>query len=264
MRNFVVNMQKATAEAQRTVAVLSPDYLAARYTQPEWAAAFAQDPTGEKGTLLPIRVRACDINGLWSQIVYIDLVGRTETQARENLLTKVRSGRAKPVTPRRFPGAPPPNFPGPIQVPVSTQPLGEESIPYQSSATGSSRPNPSGYDKNDNDKVQGERTMAGSSKLSDNRPVSIGGHVSGSVIQIGDHNTATVHYRQVTLPAAATVNMRAELTALRELLTQLETPDRRKILNALEDAEIELNKRQPDKAEVGGALTRALNQTIQD
>src|SRR6266508_5402179 len=61
--NFVVDMQKAAAEAQRTIAILSPDYLDARYTQPEWTAAFAQDPTGEKGLLLPVRVRECELKG---------------------------------------------------------------------------------------------------------------------------------------------------------------------------------------------------------
>ena len=59
--NFVIDMQRAAAEAERTIAVLSPDYLASLYTQPEWAAAFAQDPTGEKGTVLPVRVRACEL-----------------------------------------------------------------------------------------------------------------------------------------------------------------------------------------------------------
>src|SRR5713101_4089153 len=48
--NFVLDMQHAAVEGARTIAVLSPDYLAALFTQPEWAAAFAQDPTGEKGT----------------------------------------------------------------------------------------------------------------------------------------------------------------------------------------------------------------------
>ena len=40
--NFVMQMQQAASRAERTVAVLSPDYLSSRFTQPEWAAAFAQ------------------------------------------------------------------------------------------------------------------------------------------------------------------------------------------------------------------------------
>src|SRR6266436_5555355 len=51
--NFVLEMDKAAVEAERTIAVLSPNYLKALYTQPEWSAAFRRDPTGEKGYLLP-------------------------------------------------------------------------------------------------------------------------------------------------------------------------------------------------------------------
>jgi tetratricopeptide (TPR) repeat protein len=46
--NFVGEMNKATIEAERTMPVLSPDYLSAEFTQPEWFAAFARDPKGEK------------------------------------------------------------------------------------------------------------------------------------------------------------------------------------------------------------------------
>ena len=45
--NFVLAMQRAATEAKRTIAVLSPDYLTAQFTAPEWAAAFVQDPTGQ-------------------------------------------------------------------------------------------------------------------------------------------------------------------------------------------------------------------------
>jgi hypothetical protein len=102
--NFIIDMQRAAEQARRTLAVLSPDYLRALYTQPEWAAAFAQDPTGEKGTLLPMRVRECELQGLLSQVVYIDLVGLEEGAAKEALLTGVERGRAKPTAEPGFPG----------------------------------------------------------------------------------------------------------------------------------------------------------------
>ena len=56
--NFGQEMQQAASQAERTLAVLSPDYLKAQFTQPEWYAAFAQDPTGEQRTLLPVRMLA--------------------------------------------------------------------------------------------------------------------------------------------------------------------------------------------------------------
>ena len=116
--SFVIDMQRAATEAERTIAVLSPDYLGALYTQPEWAAAFVQDPTGEKGTLLPVRVRECNPKGLLPQIIYIDLVGLDEVSAWGELLDGVSRERAKPTAPPGFPGVTPrsvlqrPRFPG--------------------------------------------------------------------------------------------------------------------------------------------------------
>src|SRR5215468_7914028 len=62
--NWALDMQQADVHARRTLAVLSPDFLTSAFTQPEWAAAFAQDPTGEKGVLVPVRVRTCNPEGL--------------------------------------------------------------------------------------------------------------------------------------------------------------------------------------------------------
>ncbi len=113
--NFVLEMQKGTAEAERTVAVLSQAFLESHFTQPEWAAAFAQDPTGEKGMLLPIRIGECDPKGLLPQIVYVDLVGLEEDAARHRVLAAARRERAKPKKAPGFPGAAAaaqPSFPG--------------------------------------------------------------------------------------------------------------------------------------------------------
>src|ERR1700737_379427 len=72
--NFVLEMDKATQQANRTIAILSPDYFTSHFTAAEWAAAFRRDPTGELGVLIPVRVRPCDVHGLLGSIVYIDLV----------------------------------------------------------------------------------------------------------------------------------------------------------------------------------------------
>ena len=97
--NYVLDMQRAIDSAQRTLIVLSPDFLASQYTAPEWAAAFAQDPTGAQGRLLPVRVRECQPTGLLAQIVYIDLVGiKNRDEARERLLAGAAKGRVKPET----------------------------------------------------------------------------------------------------------------------------------------------------------------------
>jgi hypothetical protein len=74
--NFVLEMQTAAAGSGRTIAVLSPDYLASGFAAAEWAAAFKDDPTGAKRKLIPVRVAECDPAGLLGPIVYIDLVGQ--------------------------------------------------------------------------------------------------------------------------------------------------------------------------------------------
>jgi hypothetical protein len=93
--NFVLKMQEAAAKADRTIAVLSQNFLDSRFTQPEWAAAFAQDPTGEKRLLILIRVGLCNIVGLLGQINYIDLVGLEEADAQAKILADLKK-RGKP------------------------------------------------------------------------------------------------------------------------------------------------------------------------
>lgn len=118
--NFVLDMHKAASEAERTIAVLSPDYLTALYTEPEWAAALGRDPTGAKALLVPVRIRECDPKGLLPQITYVDLVGLDDATAKEVLLTRVKGERLKPTSAPQFPGSPAhpakaPTFPGGVR-----------------------------------------------------------------------------------------------------------------------------------------------------
>jgi hypothetical protein len=98
-----------------------------------------------------------------------------------------------------------------------------------------------------------------SADSSQNRSISIGRDVIGSLIQTGDNNIASVQFQQAALPEPESVNIQTELAALKAVLSRLDTPDRRKIENAISDAEEELKKPDPDKDEVGQALDRALN-----
>jgi hypothetical protein len=92
-----------------------------------------------------------------------------------------------------------------------------------------------------------------------NRSVSIGRNANINAIQPGTKNKANISYQKVSLFAPTSVNIQAELNALHEILAKLETSDRRKIDNAFEDAQEEINKPQPDKDEVGKALDRAFD-----
>jgi tetratricopeptide (TPR) repeat protein len=122
--DFVHQMQQATQQADRTVAVVSPAYFGSQFGEAEWRVAFAKDPTGEHGLLVPVRVEDCDPPGLLSTRVYLDLVGLDEAAARERLLAGLRRAErpGRPTTAPAFPGGiaaepvrsrPAPVFPGP-------------------------------------------------------------------------------------------------------------------------------------------------------
>jgi len=101
--NFVLEMHQAVEGAERTIAVLSDNYLRAKYTQPEWAAAFAKDPQGRDRKLIPVRVAECQPTGLLGSCVYVDLVGLPEADARSALLGAF-SPRVNPAERPQFPG----------------------------------------------------------------------------------------------------------------------------------------------------------------
>jgi tetratricopeptide (TPR) repeat protein len=111
--NFVLEMQKAASEARKTVVILSDDYLKADYTQPEWAAAFAQDPRGEDRKLIPLRVAPCSPTGLLKPLIYADLVGLPPDAAKAAVLTAVSDSRPKPPQAPAFPGTAHPASPAP-------------------------------------------------------------------------------------------------------------------------------------------------------
>ena len=119
--NFVLEMDKAHKHSRRTVAVLSPDYLASRFAAPEWAARFAQDATSEHDLLIPVRVRPCEPDGLLAQIVYVDLVGCDEAAAKKAPSRSGEGIRLKPDEPPLFPAGQPravpkrPDYPGVVR-----------------------------------------------------------------------------------------------------------------------------------------------------
>src|SRR5690348_16577433 len=118
--NWLQGVRAGVSRAERTLAVLSPDYLASEFGTAEWEAAWASDPLGAYRKLLTVRVKACDRPDFLAAVVSVDLFGISEADARATLRTMVSAaitGRVKPAVPPGFPGykrAMPdePRFPG--------------------------------------------------------------------------------------------------------------------------------------------------------
>jgi hypothetical protein len=101
------------------VVVLSASYLRSAHGEAEWRVFYAQDPSGERGLLLPVRVDKVDPPGLLKTRVYVDLVDQDAASARAALLAVARGARGKPTQEPGFPGGWPavsateaPRFPG--------------------------------------------------------------------------------------------------------------------------------------------------------
>jgi tetratricopeptide (TPR) repeat protein len=119
--NLVNLMNRGVTHAERTVAVLSPDYSSSVYGSAEWQSAWHKDPQGLERKLITVRIRdGCMVDDLLAKVVRIDLVGLPEPSARQRLLKGIeaaRLGRDKPESPPPFPLTPrtvpdQPRFPG--------------------------------------------------------------------------------------------------------------------------------------------------------
>lgn len=89
-QNFVLEMHQALETCSQIILLLSEAYLQqSAFGSAEWAAKFAEDPTGEKRLLIPVMVKACSPTGLLRPIVHRSLVGLTDQGARAALLDAV-------------------------------------------------------------------------------------------------------------------------------------------------------------------------------
>jgi len=102
--NFVQEMDKAIQSTDRTVAVLSSDYLNSDFATIEWQAALRGDPVGNSQKLVPIRVERVKPKGLLGSVVYADLVGLSEESATAVLLGALGASKRPSGAIAPFPG----------------------------------------------------------------------------------------------------------------------------------------------------------------
>lgn len=118
--NSILETQNALRNQKHIIIVLSPDYLKILSTEPTWAAALFQDPSGQERKLLPVRVRERNPQGLLGPIIPIDLIDLDEPSARATLLAGVGQRRTPPTAPI---------FPGGVQRAIAKQPRFPRSRP---------------------------------------------------------------------------------------------------------------------------------------
>lgn len=111
--DFVQQMNLGLSNSRQIVAILTPAYLRSDFATSEVNVALGTDAVGRKRRLVPVRVKKCTPNGMLATRVYIDLVGRVPSDARDLLLKGIEASRiAVPASSSSFSRVEkPPKFP---------------------------------------------------------------------------------------------------------------------------------------------------------
>jgi hypothetical protein len=126
-------MNSRLAWAERLIAVISPNYLPARYSLIEWASQVWDDPDGTKGSVIPVIVRPTpNIPPLLRGLSRIDLTNCSEAEAKRRLI----QGVDVPAPPPRKPEfemvkgeAPDSQHAGPVDKPAFTPVNVDDGVP---------------------------------------------------------------------------------------------------------------------------------------
>lgn len=101
--NFPQKMHTALINCEKLLVVLSPNYFNSNFGQAEFFAAFAGDPHGIDGKIVPVIVGSVALDGLFKAIIHINIAGLTESEAEKNIIEGVIGSKLERTG--RFPGA---------------------------------------------------------------------------------------------------------------------------------------------------------------
>ena len=89
--NFVSQIDEALSECERLIVILSENYLKSDWCKAEWTSKFVEQIKLEERRIIPIRIEPVDIKGLLSTIVYIDIVDKSEAEAKQCIFNGIIS-----------------------------------------------------------------------------------------------------------------------------------------------------------------------------
>lgn len=88
--NFVSKINEALLECQKLIVILSENYLKSKWCEAEWTSKLVEQIESNERRIIPIRVEPVNLKGLLSPIVYIDIVDKTEDEARNEILRGIK------------------------------------------------------------------------------------------------------------------------------------------------------------------------------
>ncbi|MEV7179558.1 toll/interleukin-1 receptor domain-containing protein [Kitasatospora sp. NPDC093679] len=109
--NRVLAEDSDLGNAERLIAVLSPDYRLSADSRAQWSAFLRTDPAGERRRIVPVEVVPGHGGALLGNLEPVSLVGLDRRAAQRALLAAVRETRLKPSRSPGYPGRRAPAYP---------------------------------------------------------------------------------------------------------------------------------------------------------
>lgn len=93
--NFVLKINEALIECKQLIVILSQNYLKSEWCEAEWTSKLTEQIKLKETRIIPIRVEPINLQGLLSPIVYIDIVDKPEDEAKQLILSGIRSNNIR-------------------------------------------------------------------------------------------------------------------------------------------------------------------------
>lgn len=91
---FMHEMRQFIQNSDQLIAILSPAYFESPFASLEFNSIVAEDPLGIRRRVIPVKVMPCTMPSIFSDLVYIDLVGKSdETEARRALVAGIKAAK---------------------------------------------------------------------------------------------------------------------------------------------------------------------------
>jgi len=94
-QSFLEQMRMSLDKSDRVMALYSKAYFNKPFPMKELYSVLANDSLGRSRVLIPIRIEACDIPMLFSDLIYVDIAGHDEGFIRQALLDSIADERIR-------------------------------------------------------------------------------------------------------------------------------------------------------------------------
>lgn len=93
--NFVAKINEALVDCKKLVVILSNSYLNSKWCEAEWTSKLSEQMRLQERRIIPIRIEPIDLTGILSPIVYIDIVDKSEEEAKREILEGIEDNMTR-------------------------------------------------------------------------------------------------------------------------------------------------------------------------